>query len=240
MNTFMFYDPAIAEETKNFILTSEESWHIIKVLRFRIGDKLLLTNGSGSVFETEIISESPKGVEVSILNKLWYKPIKPKIRLATSPVKNRETMEWMVEKATEIGVTSLHFFTSEHSERTVLNLERLEKIVISAIKQSLNPFKPELHQLLTYKSLLNSFQNQTGQKLIAHCEQPSYQHIAHIYKPGSDVLLLIGPEGGFSEKEVETAKCMNFDVINLGINRLRTETASIYALTAIQTLNNLK
>lgn len=240
MNTFLFYDPAIADETKSFILSPEESWHIIKVLRFRTGDKLLLTNGTGSIFNTEIISDSQKGVEVTILNVKHFIPVKPSIRLAISPVKNRETMEWLVEKATEIGVVSLHFFTSEHSERTVLNLDRLEKIAISAIKQSLNPFKPELHPLLTFKSLTNSFQNQTLQKLIAHCDQPSIQHIAGIYKPGSDVLLLIGPEGGFSEKEVETAKCMNFDVISLGTNRLRTETASIYALAAIQILNNLK
>ena len=240
MNTFLFYDPAIKDETKNFILSPEESWHIIKVLRFRIGDKMLLTNGTGSVFDTEIISDSQKGVEVSIQNIRHFIPLKPTIRLAISPVKNRETMEWLVEKATEIGVASLHFFTSEHSERTVLNIERLEKIAISAIKQSLNPFKPELHPLLTFKSLINSFQHLPLQKLIAHCDQSIEKHITGIYKPGSDVLLLIGPEGGFSESEVETAKCTNFDVISLGINRLRTETASIYALTAIQTLNNLK
>jgi len=239
MNTFLFYDPSITDKTKSFILLAEESWHIIKVLRFRKGDKLLLTNGTGSIFETEIVTDSQKGVEVNVLKNELFKPVKPSVRLATSPVKNRETMEWLVEKATEIGVTSLHFFTSEHSERTVLNLDRLEKIAISAIKQSLNPYKPELHQLLTFKSLINSFQNQTMQKLIAHCGQPSEQHISRIYKPGSDVLLLVGPEGGFSKKETDEAKCMNFDVISLGNNRLRTETASIYALTAIQTLNNL-
>lgn len=240
MNTFLFYDPAISGETKSFILSAEESWHIIKVLRFRKGDKLLLTNGKGLIFETELLSDSQKGVEVNVLKNDEYNPVKPIIRLATSPVKNRETMEWLVEKATEIGVTSLHFFTSEHSERTVLNIERLEKIAISAIKQSLNPFMPELNPLLTFKSLLNLFHDKPLQKLIAHCEQPLDQHISRIYNQGTDVLLLIGPEGGFSENEVELAKCMKFDVISLGNNRLRTETASIYALTAIKTLNNLK
>jgi 16S rRNA (uracil1498-N3)-methyltransferase len=240
MNTFLFFDPRISIENKNLILSSEESRHVTKVLRFRRGDKLLLTNGLGTIFTTEIIDDSKKEVEVSILNYETYKPAKPIIRLATSPVKNRETMEWLVEKATEIGVTSLHFFTSEHSERTVLNIDRLEKIVISAIKQSLNPFKPEVNPLLSFDLLLKKFNNDPIQKLMAHCDQPSDHHISNKYNRGNDVLLMIGPEGGFSEKEVETGRCMNFDIISLGNNRLRTETASIYALTAIQTLNNLK
>ena len=240
MNSFLFYDPEITAEKSNFILSPEESGHIIKVLRFRTADKLFLTNGKGSIFETEIISGSSKAVEVKLIKADIFEPSKPSVILAISPVKNRETMEWLVEKATEIGVTSLYFFTSEHSERTVLKLERLEKIVISAIKQSLNPYMPELHPLLTFKLLLKHFQDADMQKLIAHCEQPLDQHISTVYNKGKDVLLLIGPEGGFSENEIEEAKCMNFDVISLGKNRLRTETASIYALTAIQTLNNLK
>jgi 16S rRNA (uracil1498-N3)-methyltransferase len=240
MNTFLFYDPAISDKTNSFILSPEESWHIIKVLRFRIGNKLLITNGTGMIFETELVSDVPKGIEVRILKTRFFEPVKPMIRLATSPVKNRETMEWLVEKATEIGVTSLHFFTSEHSERTVLNIERLEKIVISAIKQSLNPFLPEIHPLLTFKSLLTYFQNKPLQKLLAHCDLSPEQHISRIYNQHTDVLLLIGPEGGFSDQEVDYAKCMNFDIVNLGENRLRTETASIYALTAIKTLNTLK
>jgi 16S rRNA (uracil1498-N3)-methyltransferase len=239
MNTFLFYDPLIDDSSENFSLQADESWHIIKVLRFRTGSTVLITNGAGIIFETELIDDNPKAVKVRLIHHKKHDLPVPSVKLAISPVKNRETMEWLAEKATEIGVSDLYFFTSEHSERTVLNLDRLEKIVVSAIKQSLNPYKPALHPLLTYKSLLYHFENKTCQKLIAHCDLGPEHHISHIYTPQSDVLLLIGPEGGFSEKEVDAAKCTKFDVINLGKNRLRTETASIYALTAIQTLNNL-
>jgi 16S rRNA (uracil1498-N3)-methyltransferase len=237
MNTFLFYDPAISAETKGYTLSAEESWHIVKVLRYKEGDTLLVTNGRGSIFKTEMIFDSPKGVELEILNTRFIEPSKPEISLAISPVKNRETMEWLVEKSTEIGVTQFHFFTSEHSERTILNLDRLEKIAISAIKQSLQSYKPKLNPLLTFKSLLNQFQNKPIQKFIAHCEQSQKQHISKIYHRGADVLMMIGPEGGFSEKEVELGKCMNFDIVSLGENRLRTETASIYALSVIHSMN---
>jgi 16S rRNA (uracil1498-N3)-methyltransferase len=143
-------------------------------------------------------------------------------------------MEWFLEKAVEMGVDKISFFIGEHSERTSIKRERLEKIMISALKQSLKAYMPELEENASYKDLIKSCE---GKKFIAYCKPEGRTSIKESYNKGEDVLILIGPEGDFSEKEVELALNNGFQAITLGESRLRTETAALFALQSVHFVN---
>ena len=237
MSAPMFYEPGLDQTSKSIILNAEESFHARKVLRLKAGDEILLANGMGisakaviSGFQKENIVAGIKKINSHILPH-------PNVYLAICPVKKHDKTEWVVEKATEIGVTGIFFFSSRYSERESLNFERLEKHIISAIKQSGNFFKPQLYPLVDFESFLSNCTNFAGDKFIAHCEKQGTQTALASFRKFSDVMIMIGPEGGFSKEEVAMAIKNGFRTITMGENILRAETAAIWALSVIKAFN---
>ncbi len=228
----IFYTPDISG--KFYFLDKEESRHCIKVLRLKIGVIIQLIDGSGGFYEAKIISENHKKCEIEITKKTEnYGKRNQKLSIAIAPTKNISRYEWFLEKVTEIGIDEILPFTSFHSERKNIKNERLEKVVVSAIKQSIKTYKPELYKLQSFNNLIKM--DFEGQKFIAYCKTDN--HLKNEYKTGSNALVLIGPEGGFSEQEVELAKDNGFKPISLSNSRLRTETAGIIVASIFDILN---
>lgn len=228
----LFYTPDIAHSNE---LPAEEAAHALRVLRLKAGDELTLTDGMGCFYRAEIAVADNKHCLVNVLETLPQPALwKGHLHLALAPTKNMDRMEWLAEKATEIGFDELTFLNCRYSERRVIKLERIEKIVVSAVKQSLKARMPQLHELTDFDKFIR--QPFSGQKCIAHCypgEKPLLKDILH---PEEDALVLIGPEGDFSEEEVALAIENGFQPISLGASRLRTETA---ALVAVHLMNLL-
>ena len=228
----LFYTPDIAHSNE---LPPEEAAHALRVLRLKVGYELTLTDGMGSFYRAEIAVADNKHCLVNVLETLPQPALwKGHLHLALAPTKNMDRMEWLAEKATEIGFDELTFLNCRYSERRVIKLERIEKIVVSAVKQSLKARMPQLHELTDFDKFIR--QPFSGQKCIAHCypgEKPLLKDILH---PEEDALVLIGPEGDFSEEEVALAIENGFQPISLGASRLRTETA---ALVAVHLMNLL-
>ena len=228
----LFYTPDIAHSNE---LPAEEAAHALRVLRLKAGDELTLTDGMGCFYRAEIAVADNKHCLVNVLETLPQPALwKGHLHLALAPTKNMDRMEWLAEKATEIGFDELTFLNCRYSERRVIKLERIEKIVVSAVKQSLKARMPQLHELTDFDKFIR--QPFSGQKCIAHCypgEKPLLKDILH---PEEDALVLIGPEGDFSEEEVALAIENGFQPISLGASRLRTETA---ALVAVHIMNLL-
>ena len=226
----LFYTPEIAERNE---LPSEEAAHAVRVLRLQPGDVISLTDGKGYFYEAEISTANQKRCLVNIRSKaeqprLW----KGHLHLAMAPTKNMDRTEWFAEKATEIGFDELTFLNCRYSERKVIKTERIEKILVSAIKQSLKANKPVLNEMTDFqKFIAREFK---GQKFICHCYEGEKPLLKEALTPGEDALILIGPEGDFSEEEVAKAIEAGFQPVSLGKSRLRTETA---ALVAAHTLN---
>ena len=228
----LFYTPDIAHSNE---LPPDEAAHALRVLRLKVGDELTLTDGMGCFYRAEIAVADNKHCLVNVLETLPQPALwKGHLHLALAPTKNMDRMEWLAEKATEIGFDELTFLNCRYSERRVIKLERIEKIVVSAVKQSLKARMPQLHELTDFDKFIR--QPFSGQKSIAHCypgEKPLLKDILH---PEEDALVLIGPEGDFSEEEVALAIENGFQPISLGASRLRTETA---ALVAVHLMNLL-
>jgi len=221
----VFHSTEINGNTAN--LFDDECIHCAKVLRKKVGDIVFITDGLGQLFEGEIMTISKKVVEINLTKDLESQP-KPHIRsIAIAPTKNIDRFEWFLEKATEIGITNIHPFLSSRSERKVIKPQRLEKILVSAMKQSKNFHKPILHSVVPINQLIISdFGDQS--KFIAHCMEPE-SALQKLYQSGSNAIVLIGPEGDFTEDEVNLAKTNNWTEVSLGNSRLRTETAGIVA-----------
>ena len=232
----LFYTPDLElNEGEYYSLNKEESTHCIKVLRLREKDIICLTNGLGRFVFAEISDANPKNCSFVVTEvKEDYGKRDFRIHIAVAPTKNMNRMEWFLEKAVEMGVDKISFFIGEHSERTSIKRERLEKIMISALKQSLKAYMPELNENADFMELINS--NET-KKFIAYCNPEGRTSIKESYNKGEDVLILIGPEGDFSKKEVELALNKGFQAITLGESRLRTETAALFALQSIHFVN---
>lgn len=212
-------------------LDSVESNHALKVLRLDPGDKLEITDGQGGLYHCTII-ESRKGqCYFKVNDKISVARPPFDIHIALAPTKSHDRMEWLVEKATEIGVGQISFFACEHSERKKVNDERLQKVAVSAMKQSLKYWLPEIHTLVPFSSILRV---KADQKFIAHLDESVTPHLADQVKRGAHCLVLIGPEGDFTDKELAAAGSAGFQKATLGPHRLRTETA---ALVAAQTLS---
>ena len=222
----LFYDSNITE-TKEFSFDKEESKHIVRVLRKTDGDILHVTNGKGDLFTTEIMLASEKKCTVKIISVIKTKPTDYHIHLAVAPTKMNERFEWFLEKATEMGVHEITTIICDRSERKIIKTERFEKIILSAMKQSLQYFLPKLNEPIAYKEFIK-IKNE-GLQLIAHCEETNKKTLKSILKPNQNATLLIGPEGDFSEKEIQLALENNFIAVSLGNTRLRTETAAIVA-----------
>lgn len=222
----LFYAPDI-ELTNE--LPAEEAAHALRVLRLKAGDELMLTDGKGCFYRAEIAVADQKHCLLNILETspqpvLWN----GHLHLALAPTKNMDRMEWLVEKATEIGFDELTFLNCRYSERRVIKLERIEKIVVSAVKQSLKARMPKLNELTDFSKFIR--QPFMGQKFIAHCYPGDKSLLKDCLHAEEDALVLIGPEGDFSEEEVALAIENGFQPISLGASRLRTETAALVAV----------
>jgi len=204
-------------------LDLNESKHCISVLRKKINETIFVTDGKGCLYECKIISLKQKVVQLKIINK--EKNIRQKnIQLAVAFPKNRNRIEWMLEKVTEIGVNEIFPIICDNSERKKINFDRCEKILISSMKQSLSTFIPKMYQIQTFSNFIQS--NNCKLKYIAHCNN-NYKRKKINSENEKNICIMIGPEGDFSTKEIIMAKKMDFEQIKLSKNRLRTETAAI-------------
>lgn len=210
-------------------LPQEEAGHCIRVLRMKEGDRLRLTDGMGSFYDAVISAVSGKRCMVHIESREEQAPLwNGHLHIAMAPTKLMERNEWFVEKAVEIGVDEVTFLKTDHSERDVIKLERIEKIAVSAMKQSQKAKLPILNGMTSFKSFLE--RGFEGDKYIAHCEQGNKVDLKDAVVPGHDALVLIGPEGDFSPTEIEMALKAGFKPVSLGPSRLRTETAALVAV----------
>lgn len=231
----LFFIPEYSGE--NIItLDKEESSHISKVLRIKEGEEIFLTDGKGNLFTCVILESTPKRCNVKIVKtEENYQKRSFKIHLAIAPTKNINRIEWLLEKAVEMGIDEITPIVTEHSERRNINFERLDKIVVSAMKQSLKCFKPQLNELTDFSSLINNLKEE--KKYLCCCSDEEKIFIKDDYSKDKDVILFIGPEGDFSDKEIAQAKNAGCKLITLGQQRLRTETAALYAISNIHFLN---
>jgi len=228
----LFYNPTIESD---LFLEKEEHTHATKVLRKKVGDTLHITNGKGDLFTCKIIQLISKKSFVSIESKETFES-KCNLTIAIAPTKNNNRTEFFLEKATEIGIKTIQPIICDRSERKILKIDRMQKIVTSAAKQSKNFNFPELRDPVSFKSFMS--QSFNSKKYIAHCENENLKRELHEMglSKNSDVLILIGPEGEFTPKEIELAASNGFDELSLGESRLRTETAGIVATTLYHTL----
>jgi 16S rRNA (uracil1498-N3)-methyltransferase len=231
----LFYNPTINEQTESFFFDKEESKHIIKVLRKKDSDILYVTNGAGLLFETQITLASDNKCTVKINSVEKKAPSKYRLHLAVAPTKMNDRYEWFLEKATEIGIHEITPIICDRSERKVINKERFDKIVLSAMKQSNECYLPQLNEAIPLKEFLKN-QN-GGLQLIAHCEETDKKTLKSVLQKNQNTTILIGPEGDFSEKEIILASENNFVPVSLGHTRLRTETAALVAIHSVAFFN---
>ncbi|WMI67399.1 16S rRNA (uracil(1498)-N(3))-methyltransferase [Mangrovimonas sp. YM274] len=231
----LFYNPKLLETSTQISFDKEESRHIVKVLRKSQGDILYITNGQGWLFTAEIETADQKHCRATITSKTFQDKHNYKLHLAVAPTKMNDRYEWFLEKATEIGIDTITPIICEHSERKVIKTERFEKILQSAIKQSLSCYMPQLQAAIPFKEFIE--QEFIGQKFIAHCEELDKKPLKGQLVPKSEITILIGPEGDFSVKEIEMALKNDFIPVTLGNTRLRTETAAIVACHSVAFTN---
>ena len=220
------------------MLGEEESWHCVRVLRLREGDEINLTDGCGNFHLGRMTKVNHKGCLVEILQTTHLeRRSNAWLHIAIAPTKNIERFEWFLEKATEIGIDEITPLICEHSERKVVKLPRLEKVVVSAMKQSLKSWLPILNEPVNFRDFIS--QGFAGQKFIAWCETGTESELYKAYETNSNVLILIGPEGDYSKPEVDLAMKSGFIPVSLGESRLRTETAGIVACHTVDLMNKV-
>lgn len=229
-----FYVPGAAEQKE---LPSDEAMHATRVLRLKEGDEIFLMDGEGSFFKAQITVAATHHCYYEILERQPQEPQwEGHLHLAIAPTKMIERMEWLVEKATEVGVDEISFLNCAFSERKIVKLPRLDKIAVSAVKQSHKAWKPVLNDMETFKAFMEN--PRPGRKYIAHCyeEVPRVNLFDELRKPSEekDVTVLIGPEGDFSIDEVKLAVADGYQSVDLGKSRLRTETAGLAAVMMMQ------
>jgi len=232
----LFYTPDIDPKNSQYFLSEEESKHSIKVLRMAVGDKLQLIDGRGGLYEAEITDAHPKRTILKINSVITeYGKRNHYLHIAIAPTKNMERLEWFLEKATEIGIDEISLIICQRSERKEAKIERLDKILTSAIKQSLKAYHPVLNEAVSFHNFLSkSFD---GQKFIAHCIPGNKANLKDVIEPKGRYLILIGPEGDFAPAEVDEALQQGYKAITLGESRLRTETAALEACFEANFLN---
>jgi 16S rRNA (uracil1498-N3)-methyltransferase len=243
----LFYTPDLAGDL--YSLNEEESRHCLKVLRLSKGDIIHLTDGKGNLFQATIIGYSGKHCQVNILEnlstvsgqrsavsgqRLSFGKRDYRLHIAIAPTKNIDRFEWFLEKATEIGIDEITPLICEHSERRQLRTDRLEKVITSAMKQSLKAWHPKLNEAADFKKFVSGSVDQG--KFMAFITD-GVPMLDQVYQKGIDSSILIGPEGDFSPAEVEQAVQSGYQVVSLGDSRLRTETAGITACHTIYLLN---
>ena len=229
----LFYTPDI--ENGFARLDEEESRHLLTVLRRKVGDRLQLTDGRGFFYEAEVAEAGKRSVLARILSRTEAPPERPaRLHLAIAPTKNIERFEWFLEKAAEIGVDEVTPLLCQRSERDTIRHDRLEKILVSAMKQSLRARLPRLNELTRFQKFAAAAKEE--QKRLAWCSDAPLPHLKTTLAPEKSVLVAIGPEGDFSPAEVQAALEHGFTGVSLGQARLRTETAGIFAVSIFNLL----
>ena len=223
-------------------LTPDESKHCTRVLRMGVGDEVWVTSGDGTMCRALIANPNPSACEVEIVERIADYDHRPfHLHIAIAPPKNNARTEWFVEKAVEIGIDRITPIICEHSERGVLKTDRLERIALSAMKQSLKARRPlidpPVNLPLFLKNLNSQFSILNSQKFVCYCTGDERHTLGQLYTPGTDALVLIGPEGDFSPHEIAEVLAQGFQPVTLGTARLRTETAALYAVTALNFMN---
>jgi 16S rRNA (uracil1498-N3)-methyltransferase len=230
----IFYKPGLLAES--YFLDREESDHAVRVMRLKKNDRVIIVNGKGDWGEAELTMVRPGHCEYEIRKVIpEYEKRNYHLSIAVAPTKNADRMEWFLEKATEMGIDSFIPLSCSHSERKVLNTERLRKIAVAAMKQSLKAYLPEIQEMVPYSDFIR--QPLKGYGFIAHCHTRNIPHLANVLKKGDSYTILIGPEGDFSDEEVSLAVQYGFREISLGSARLRTETAALAACHTVALIN---
>ncbi len=230
----LFYTPELSGHHQT--LNPDESKHLIRVLRMKAGDRVTFTNGKGFFFDCRIEDDNPKACRLAVVTKRQGDGTQGRfVNMAVAPTKNITRYEWFLEKATEIGVGRITPIICKRSERRQIKTERLERILIAAMKQSLKSKLPQLDQPEKFSTFVR--QPFEGEKYIAFFHPDVDDELSAVYHKGKPALILIGPEGGFCPAEVELAKQNGFKPVKLGPSRLRTETAAVVACHTVNSLN---
>ena len=229
-----FSVPDAAQQTE---LPADEAMHALRVLRLKSGDEMFLMDGTGNYFRAQVTIAATHHCYYEILEQMPQEPQwQGRVQLAIAPTKMLDRIEWMLEKATEVGVDEVSFLNCQFSERRLVKTVRLEKIIVAAMKQSHKAWKPVLNEIVTFKSFIK--QPREGRKYIAHCyeEIPRSYLFDELQKPSDseDAIVMIGPEGDFSIDEVKMAIEAGWQSVHLGKSRLRTETAGLSAVMMMQ------
>lgn len=231
----IFYTPDITSNT--YTLNEEESKHCVRVLRLTVGAVVNLVDGKGGFYTAEITSDNPKKVALSILKvETEFHKRNHYLHIAVAPTKNIDRIEWFLEKATELGIDEITPIITDRSERRIVKEDRLNKVITSAVKQSIKAYHPKLNDAISFDAFLK--QPFEGEKLMAHCiDEGEKRYISQLVAPHQKYLILIGPEGDFTPEEVNLALNKGFKALTLGDNRLRTETAALAVCFEINYLN---
>lgn len=217
-------------------LEEEEAQHAFRVLRLSIGATIHVSDGKGSIAQACITSITKREVQAQIQSIDTQKAADYKIILCVAPTKNAARFEWFLEKASEMGIDEVYPMLCEHSERKVLNIERTNKVITAAVKQSLKAFHPVLHPMTSFKELITKDFN--ANKYLSHLlKDQAQKSLKEVVKANENILVFIGPEGDFSAKEIELAKKQGVELVHLGPSRLRTETAALAACFTINLIN---
>lgn len=229
----LFYLPTLdpAYLSNPIVLDEEEAYHAIKVLRMKSGDQISMTDGKGGLYSGIIESANVKNCLLTAQDCTIQSRRKFNLHLAVAPTKNIDRYEWFLEKATEIGIEEITPLMCEHSERTKLRTDRLQKILVSAMKQSMNLYLPRLNEPISFDQFVR--RDYAGGKFMGYVEEKQEQKLKDVYEAGTDATILIGPEGDFSKAEVRLAVESGYALVSLGNTRLRTETAAVYACMAV-------
>ena len=232
-----FYAPDILQ---TLTLPESESAHCCRVLRMQAGDEAIVTDGKGHRYRCVILEAHPKHTSVEIVDTEEAQKHWPcRITLAVAPTKHSDRMEWLLEKAVEIGVDKVALLRCQRSERKAIKVERLEKVMVSAMKQSLKGVMPEIEEVTSFKYFVETVA-EGSQKFFGYCSKDyPRKDFSKEYRAGADVVIMIGPEGDFTPEEVDMAVAAGFVPVTFGESRLRTETAALYGVTAVHVLCQL-
>ena len=232
----LFYKPDLDGSYMQLFLSEEESKHVVRVLRKKEGERLEITNGKGMRFSAEILDSNPKKCMLQVRERQKKPEPRYELHLAVAPTKTNERFEWFLEKATEIGVSRITPLLCDRSERKQIKWERYDKIIVSAMKQSLRDYKPVLDPLTPFSEFIQALP--TGSGYIAHCDEGEKLEFKRVVQPDHPLTLLIGPEGDFSPSEIKQALSQGYSPVSLGTSRLRTETAAIVGCAVVAMRNN--
>ena len=225
----LFYQPKFSE--LNPLLDEEESFHAVKVLRLKTGDHVQVTDGAGNIFHCEVLRTSGRTCSLKILSYQYFSKPKHNIHIALAPTKSSDRTEWFVEKATEIGIQKISFINTQHAERNKISLDRMARVAVAAMKQSKQVWLPEIQGLVPFEKIVLF---SADQKFIATALDKELAPLHSKATKNKSYIVLIGPEGDFSQHEMNEASAAGFSSITLGPNTLRTETAGV---AACHTLN---